>query len=253
MNVVQNLIFAVLLLVYSAGAFAFAHSSSYGPLDDAQTAQWYKTMMGMQTLSAQWPKKLQLLFQHALKSNETFSTSSFIAYDEPTIFTQHCGTSPQKNPYDFCKSEFLSFLDIITNSEAGEFPPVASEKEFQQADNDLNLVYNNVMTTLKSATNKKIIPMDNCADNPAQEDPHGICCQYVPDPADLRDAQRKWIKYRDAWIAFATARYSSVPAIDWKMELTRERLDHLKKIQATLSHFLDSSSPDYAPDPDDNN
>jgi hypothetical protein len=39
----------------------------------------------------------------------------------------------------------------------------------------------------------------------------------------IRDAQRLWPGYRDAWVAFAHERYPAVPASAWAALLTRER------------------------------
>lgn len=46
----------------------------------------------------------------------------------------------------------------------------------------------------------------------------------------VRDTQRAWLPYRDAWVAFAASRYPKVPADAVKTFLTRERTGLLEKI-----------------------
>jgi uncharacterized protein YecT (DUF1311 family) len=43
----------------------------------------------------------------------------------------------------------------------------------------------------------------------------------------IRDAQRLWVAYRDAWLAFARERYPAVADAAWAALLTRERTDAL--------------------------
>lgn len=46
----------------------------------------------------------------------------------------------------------------------------------------------------------------------------------------VRDTQRAWLPYRDAWVAFAASRYPKVTADAVKAFLTRERIGVLEKI-----------------------
>lgn len=50
-------------------------------------------------------------------------------------------------------------------------------------------------------------------------------CASQPD--GLRDEERAWIKYRDAWVAFAKERWPQIPAESWRARLTRERIKEL--------------------------
>jgi uncharacterized protein YecT (DUF1311 family) len=47
---------------------------------------------------------------------------------------------------------------------------------------------------------------------------------------DVREAQRAWLKYRDAFVAFGRARYPSVNADAWVDRLSRERLYELTRV-----------------------
>ena len=42
-------------------------------------------------------------------------------------------------------------------------------------------------------------------------------------PEGIRQAERAWLKYRDAWIAFAKLRYPQVPSTPWLILLTKDR------------------------------
>lgn len=47
-------------------------------------------------------------------------------------------------------------------------------------------------------------------------------------PDGIRAAERAWIKYRDAWVAFGAHKYPAVPADAWRTSFTRERDEALK-------------------------
>jgi hypothetical protein len=46
----------------------------------------------------------------------------------------------------------------------------------------------------------------------------------------IRDAQRKWVAYRDAWTAFAARRYPKRSADEWKAWITSVRVEQLKTL-----------------------
>jgi len=48
--------------------------------------------------------------------------------------------------------------------------------------------------------------------------------------AGVRDTQRKWLGYRDSWVAFAALRYPRTPADAWRAWLTHERTKMLKQL-----------------------
>lgn len=49
-------------------------------------------------------------------------------------------------------------------------------------------------------------------------------------PQGIRDAERAWIRYRDAWVAFGAQKYSAVSADAWRTYFTRERAQALKDL-----------------------
>jgi len=46
---------------------------------------------------------------------------------------------------------------------------------------------------------------------------------------DIRDAQRRWIRYRDAWIQFGRTVHPEMPADAWKVWLTQRQASRLEK------------------------
>jgi uncharacterized protein YecT (DUF1311 family) len=49
-------------------------------------------------------------------------------------------------------------------------------------------------------------------------------------PEGIRAAERAWIKYRDAWVAFGAHKYPAVSADAWRTYFTRERTEALKAL-----------------------
>ena len=59
---------------------------------------------------------------------------------------------------------------------------------------------------------------------------------------DVREVQRLWIKYRDAWVQFGSVKYPQVSPDSWKTWLTNERIKQLNSLGGTpgINPFLDS-------------
>jgi uncharacterized protein YecT (DUF1311 family) len=55
-------------------------------------------------------------------------------------------------------------------------------------------------------------------------------------PEGIRETERAWLRYRDAWVAFAKLRYPSVRAESWLTLLTKDRIVTL---QSTLNEIGD--------------
>jgi hypothetical protein len=52
--------------------------------------------------------------------------------------------------------------------------------------------------------------------------------------AGIRDTQRVWLKYRDAWVEFGRVRYPAVPETAWRALLTGQRVAALKTLAEEL-------------------
>lgn len=97
--------------------------------------------------------------------------------------------------YDAMESDFL---ESLLKFEQGVFPRF-TESEFAKADQELNQVY------------KKIQENDS-------SDDMGTVTR-----ADVKKAQRTWLKFRDAWVIFAKQKYPTVDEVAWKTWLTKVR------------------------------
>jgi hypothetical protein len=70
---------------------------------------------------------------------------------------------------------------------------------------------------------------------------------------DIRETQRKWLAYRDAWTAFGQRLFPRLPAETWKVWLTRERTKMLEGFaapaQAPAAEPTAVPEMDIAPEP----
>ncbi|QCP11529.1 DUF1311 domain-containing protein [Pseudoduganella umbonata] len=98
-------------------------------------------------------------------------------------------------------------LADLRAAEQGKLPP-GTGAGFAAADKALNDAYRKVMA----------LPADS----------EGRVAHTTVTKADIRTTQRAWITYRDAWSAFAQARYPGVPADAWKTRLTERRTAQLR-------------------------
>ena len=88
--------------------------------------------------------------------------------------------------------------------ETGKFP-IGSAELFREADARLNFVYRKAIS-----------------DAEVHKGDYGAV-----QPDGIRNAERAWLKYRDAWVAFAKTRYPSVPPEAWLVLLTNDRISIL--------------------------
>jgi uncharacterized protein YecT (DUF1311 family) len=98
------------------------------------------------------------------------------------------------------------FLDALEAFEAGHLPK-GSAGDFRRADADLNLLY------------RKAVASAN-----AHEGDYSGAIQTE----GIRNAQRAWLVYRDAWVAFAKLHYPSTDSNAWLTLLTKNRAASLR-------------------------
>lgn len=94
------------------------------------------------------------------------------------------------------------FMAMLGECEAGRLP-VFSSGQLAELDRRLNQLYQRVMR---------------------QPEEHG-----VPNDA-IKETQREWLVYREAWVEFGAARYPQVPAHAWRAYLTKARVQMLENI-----------------------
>jgi TPR repeat protein/uncharacterized protein YecT (DUF1311 family) len=113
------------------------------------------------------------------------------------------------------RTNYLSeFYQTIKSSEAGKLPSdtaadkaaVGSRMTFAQADKKLNELYSRLMK------------------EQFHEEDFGITKDGI------KTTQRKWLKYRDAWVAFAHVRYPDSAPDLWKTWLTKKRILQLERL-----------------------
>jgi len=105
------------------------------------------------------------------------------------------------------KNQFLSDLEQIEKG----MVPSDTQDQFTALDEQLNQAYQSVMHAPTTGENE------------------GLNDGEVT-KKDVRETQRVWLKYRDAWVAFGQARYPSVAPYSWRALLTQRRIKELKEL-----------------------
>jgi uncharacterized protein YecT (DUF1311 family) len=90
--------------------------------------------------------------------------------------------------------------------------PSVSDEQVGAADRELNAAYGALLRML------------------GENKVEGGCGSSSVDATEIRDVQRLWIAYRDAWIAFGRARHPGSAAAGWNAVLTRERAQELRNV-----------------------
>lgn len=98
------------------------------------------------------------------------------------------------------KDAFMQLLDALQTAKL----PAASAADYQSADTRLNDVYQQIMA-IKTEADGRINA--------------GTVTQ-----SGIRTAQRAWLRYRDAWSAFAAVKYPQVSVASVQADLTRQRI-----------------------------
>jgi hypothetical protein len=104
------------------------------------------------------------------------------------------------------EEEFVMLLTAL-ESEGIAAPPDAAST-FKAADAELNDVYRQIMER--------------------KAGPEGRTDYGTVTQDGIREAQRAWLRYRDAWVAFAAAKYPEGNVDELRARMTRQRVDALK-------------------------
>jgi hypothetical protein len=140
-------------------------------------------------ITASLPASLEPSFRQLQAARRTFDKASAKLSNEGCENGPGCGLFVEEAELR-PMSEWLSLLKAI--HEDGPAPAATiSASSFRTLDNQLNLEYQNALTT--------------------------------GDPA-IRAADRAWLKYRDAWVQFGTLRWPAVTADQWRAWQTAEWL-----------------------------
>ncbi|HUN83956.1 MAG TPA: lysozyme inhibitor LprI family protein [Terracidiphilus sp.] len=148
----------------------------------------------LKEITARFTPEQQLAFQSLLKSEEDYARAH--AAGEIDL----SGSARAMFQIDAEDTLRDDFIEALRSFEGGKLPPTGAA-EFPNADAHLNSVYRQAMSDAESHKNN-----------------YGAV-----QPAGIRDAERAWLRYRDAWVAFAKLRYPSVPHAAWLTLLTNDR------------------------------
>jgi hypothetical protein len=97
------------------------------------------------------------------------------------------------------------FVEAIGAFEQGKLPRFSVE-DYRNSDAELNAVYSRLQETPSSTTLGTITP------------------------TGIRTAQRAWLRYREAWVAFGKIKYPAVRGENWRTWLTLDRIRMLKDL-----------------------
>jgi len=184
----------------AAAKFKFCDDTTSGFMDgfctsyEAELSDQSRTN-ALQDLSSKWPEPEQSAFATLEKAQEAYTE----AHGKGEIDSS--GTSRAAQEIAAEQSLRDSFLDALKSFEKGDLPH-HSAAEAQQTDSDLNRAFREAV-----------------ADSETSKSKYGAV-----QPEGIRTAERSWLAYRDAWIAFAKLRYPSVSDETWLTLLTKDRI-----------------------------
>lgn len=108
----------------------------------------------------------------------------------------------------------IALLESVQAFERGELPQATAD-DLAGADRRLNESYAAARAAAKP----------EAADDGSMFGPLGTI-----KPEGIRDAERAWIKYRDAWVTFGAARYPAASETAWKHYFTVQREKQLREL-----------------------
>jgi len=179
--------------------------------DEARVREFRVLSSNLHSLSSPWSQEQRSAFDALVKAEQTYAHAH--AKGEINI----AGTARAAEQFEAQETLQDEFLAAIKLFEKGMLPK-GSASDFAKADADLNRVYRLAL-----------------ADADAKKEEYGAV-----QPAGIRDAERAWLKYRDAWIVFARLHYPKSSADSWLTLLTKDRADVLKE---TLCEIGSSDEP----------
>jgi uncharacterized protein YecT (DUF1311 family) len=151
-------------------------------------------------LSLRWPKEQQAEFKTLVRVHEAY----VIARGRGE--TDQGGTIRGLRVNGVEERMRDKFLAALQSFEAGHFPH-GSESDFRRVDAELNVLYRRAI---------------------AAADAHKKDYDGAIQPEGIRDAELTWLKYRDAWVAFAKLSFPTTDSNAWLTLLTTNRAASLR-------------------------
>lgn len=185
------------------------HTPIPGPNDNSRTFGYACAERDLQIEKAQFIALSRAIESRSPEERLAFNALmvSFTAFRDVDLNVETCHAGNSCPAYlEAGKAEFNhDFLQLVQQRTA---VPPATVDELTAADAALNVSYEKIFALLPPA----------CAAALAD-------CQSQP---MLRDAQRAWIRYRDAWGTFGVLHSPQVTRESWLTYLTRKRTEELK-------------------------
>ena len=156
----------------------------------------------LDALMRQWPQTDREAFAALQKSEDEY----VMAHSRGEVYQGGTIRNLRMNGVEEHQRD--EFLAAIQKFEKGDLPS-GSKVGFQRADADLNATY------------KKALALASEQDF---KDDDGLI-----QPSGIRDAERAWLKYRDAWVEFAMVHYPNSDTDAWLTLLTTNRFWSLRQ------------------------
>ena len=155
----------------------------------------------IESLSTRWDKAEQAALQQLQRSADTFIVA------RRTNEVDQEGSARVNFILDEDQALRADFLQSLLDFEAGRLPAF-SQQDLVRAEREMNQAYER----LKAQKD--------------QNHPGAVKWEGI------RDTQRTWLAYRDAWLAFGKVRYPAVAPHAWKAYFTQKRTAMLSKLAA---------------------
>jgi uncharacterized protein YecT (DUF1311 family) len=180
---------------------------------DAQIAVHHREEK-LRRLTKGWSETQKSKFERLAKAKEDFALASG-AYAGHFVGTLHDWYA-----VDAAESVRKEFIANLENFESGHLP-VGAEIDYKNADAELNQAYR-----------QKLADSEDSAEEVAKKsyETEDVKKMAADEPEYIRNLERAWLKYRDAWIDFALLRYPSINKYAWLTLLTKEQTESLRKI-----------------------
>ena len=148
------------------------------------------------SLTEKWTKPQKAAFQTLQKRAEEFFVERASSEQDMS------GSARAQIAIDEEARLRSELLGSVKSFESGHLP---QDRDFATTDKELNEIYSKLM----------------------RSNQHELFGTVTKE--NIKVTQRKWIKYRDAFVKFATLKYPKISSDIWKTWLTRQRIDQLKE------------------------
>lgn len=154
--------------------------------------------MRLAAIAAKWAPAQQASFRVVTKALDAYAKAEGSAEAEP------CASGAASEEMEGEQAVRKEFGDDLERFSRGGLPRFTAV-ESAHAEDELNRLYRQAMEEMKSETGE---------------------CAHSPEP--LRDAERAWLAYRDAWVKFARSQWPAVSPGSWIAFLDGQRMSMMK-------------------------